>query len=106
MISTYVLTFFFSSLLQVSSLTVVHQEDLNPETTKQVLNEFASGSKPKPGPLSGRHTSENSAGLTALTAKVSDYFLEFLSTAKHDNSHMVLASIVHLNSSRLCPYGI
>lgn len=46
------------------------QEDLTPETTKKVLDAFAKGQKPKPGPQSGRHTSENSAGLTALTSKV------------------------------------
>jgi len=44
-------------------------EDLTPETTKKVLDAFAKGKKPKPGPQSGRHTSENSAGLTALTSK-------------------------------------
>ncbi|KAG6337216.1 hypothetical protein ID866_1888 [Astraeus odoratus] len=44
-------------------------EDLTPETTKRVLDAFAKGVKPNPGPQSGRHTSENSAGLTALTSK-------------------------------------
>ncbi|CAE6355808.1 unnamed protein product [Rhizoctonia solani] len=44
-------------------------EDLTPETTKKILDAFARGEKPKPGPQSGRHTSENSAGLTALTSK-------------------------------------
>ncbi|KAF9227982.1 NdufV2, NADH dehydrogenase 24 kd subunit [Gyrodon lividus] len=44
-------------------------EDLTPLTTKKVLDAFAKGEKPKPGPQSGRHTSENSAGLTALTSK-------------------------------------
>ncbi|KZT44139.1 putative NADH-ubiquinone oxidoreductase 24 kDa subunit mitochondrial precursor [Sistotremastrum suecicum HHB10207 ss-3] len=44
-------------------------EDLTPKTTKAILDAFASGKKPKPGPQSGRHTSENSAGLTALTSK-------------------------------------
>ncbi|CAE6433302.1 unnamed protein product [Rhizoctonia solani] len=44
-------------------------EDLTPETTKKILDAFAKGEKPKPGPQSGRQTSENSAGLTALTAK-------------------------------------
>ncbi|KEP55570.1 NADH-ubiquinone oxidoreductase 24 kDa subunit [Rhizoctonia solani 123E] len=44
-------------------------EDLTPETTKKILDAFARGKKPKPGPQSGRHTSENSAGLTALTSK-------------------------------------
>lgn len=46
-------------------------EDLTPETTKKVLDAFAKGEKPKPGPQSGRHTAENSAGLTSLTSKVS-----------------------------------
>ncbi|KAG8691052.1 hypothetical protein FRC11_007164 [Ceratobasidium sp. 423] len=44
-------------------------EDLTPETTKKILDAFARGEKPKPGPQSGRQTSENSAGLTALTTK-------------------------------------
>jgi hypothetical protein len=46
------------------------QEDLTPETTKAILDAFAKGEKPKSGPQSGRQTSENSAGLTALTSKV------------------------------------
>ncbi|KAK0503046.1 thioredoxin-like [2Fe-2S] ferredoxin-domain-containing protein [Armillaria luteobubalina] len=44
-------------------------EDLTPESTKRILGAFAKGEKPKPGPQSGRQTSENSAGLTALTTK-------------------------------------
>ncbi|EJD52891.1 hypothetical protein AURDEDRAFT_180503 [Auricularia subglabra TFB-10046 SS5] len=44
-------------------------EDLTPESTKKILDAFAAGQKPKPGPQSGRQTSENSAGLTALTSK-------------------------------------
>ncbi|GLB35341.1 putative thioredoxin-like [2Fe-2S] ferredoxin [Lyophyllum shimeji] len=44
-------------------------EDLTPATTKKVLDAFAKGQKPKAGPQSGRRTSENSAGLTALTTK-------------------------------------
>ncbi|KAH0830518.1 thioredoxin-like [2Fe-2S] ferredoxin-domain-containing protein [Lanmaoa asiatica] len=44
-------------------------EDLTPVTTKKVLDAFAKDEKPKPGPQSGRRTSENSAGLTALTSK-------------------------------------
>ncbi|KAI6109140.1 thioredoxin-like [2Fe-2S] ferredoxin-domain-containing protein [Pisolithus croceorrhizus] len=44
-------------------------EDLTPETTKKVLDAFAKGGKPKRGPQSGRQTSENLAGLTALTSK-------------------------------------
>jgi hypothetical protein len=51
-------------------------EDLTPETTIKVLDGFAKGvsPKPKPGPQSTRHTSENSAGLTALTSKVISWF--------------------------------
>ncbi|KAI0831797.1 thioredoxin-like [2Fe-2S] ferredoxin-domain-containing protein [Trametes gibbosa] len=44
-------------------------EDLTAETTRKVLDAFKKGDKPKPGPQSGRHTSENSAGLSALTDK-------------------------------------
>jgi len=44
-------------------------EDLTPETTKKVLDSFSANKKPKPGPQSGRHTVENSAGFTALTSK-------------------------------------
>jgi len=44
-------------------------EDLTPETTRKVLDAFVRGEKPKPGPQSGRQTSENSAGLTTLTEK-------------------------------------
>ncbi|KAF9653033.1 hypothetical protein BDM02DRAFT_3135802 [Thelephora ganbajun] len=44
-------------------------EDLTSETTKKILGAFSKGQKPNPGPQSGRHTSENSAGLTALTSK-------------------------------------
>ncbi|KAE9406447.1 hypothetical protein BT96DRAFT_851757, partial [Gymnopus androsaceus JB14] len=44
-------------------------EDLTAESTKSILDAFAKGQKPKPGPQSGRQTSENSAGLTTLTTK-------------------------------------
>ncbi|CED83731.1 nadh-ubiquinone oxidoreductase 24 kda mitochondrial precursor [Phaffia rhodozyma] len=44
-------------------------EDLTPETTIKVLESFANGQTPAPGPQSGRKQSENSAGLTALTEK-------------------------------------
>ncbi|KIM80847.1 hypothetical protein PILCRDRAFT_822136 [Piloderma croceum F 1598] len=44
-------------------------EDLTEESTKKVLDAFSKGTKPKPGPQSGRLTSENSAGMTALTSK-------------------------------------
>ncbi|KAJ9101923.1 NADH:ubiquinone oxidoreductase 24 [Naganishia cerealis] len=46
-----------------------YYEDLTPETTIKILNAFAAGEKPKPGPQSGRRTSENSAGLTTLTSE-------------------------------------
>ncbi|KAF9466378.1 thioredoxin-like [2Fe-2S] ferredoxin-domain-containing protein [Collybia nuda] len=46
-----------------------YYEDLTPETTRKILDAFAKGEKPKPGPQSGRFTSENSAGLTTLTTK-------------------------------------
>ncbi|KAH9923991.1 thioredoxin-like [2Fe-2S] ferredoxin-domain-containing protein [Epithele typhae] len=44
-------------------------EDLTADTTRKILDAFKNGQKPKPGPQSGRHTVENSAGLTALTEK-------------------------------------
>lgn len=44
-------------------------EDLTPETTKKIMDDFVKGVKPKPGPQNGRHTSENSAGLTNLTSE-------------------------------------
>ncbi|KAL1727454.1 thioredoxin-like [2Fe-2S] ferredoxin-domain-containing protein [Schizophyllum commune] len=44
-------------------------EDLTPESTKRILAAFSKGEKPKAGPQSNRQTSENSAGLTALTSK-------------------------------------
>nr|ODN89256.1 NADH dehydrogenase (ubiquinone) flavoprotein 2 [Cryptococcus depauperatus CBS 7855] len=44
-------------------------EDLTPSTTIAILQSLAKGEKPKPGPQSGRQTSENSAGLTTLTTK-------------------------------------
>jgi NADH dehydrogenase (ubiquinone) flavoprotein 2 len=42
-----------------------YYEDLTPETTVKILDALANGERPKPGPQSGRYTSENSAGLTA-----------------------------------------
>ncbi|WOO83870.1 NADH-ubiquinone oxidoreductase subunit, mitochondrial [Vanrija pseudolonga] len=44
-------------------------EDLTPESTIKILDALAKGEKPKVGPQSNRHTSENSAGLTTLTTK-------------------------------------
>lgn len=48
-----------------------YYEDLTPETTIKILDALAKGEKPKPGPQSGRRTSENAAGMTTLTEKVS-----------------------------------
>jgi NADH dehydrogenase (ubiquinone) flavoprotein 2 len=42
-----------------------YYEDLTPETTVKILDALAKGEKPKPGPQTGRYTSENSAGLTS-----------------------------------------
>ena len=50
-------------------------EDLTSESTTKILDALAKGQKLKAGPQSGRHTSENSAGLTSLTAKVRVHFL-------------------------------
>lgn len=44
-------------------------EDLTPETTIKLLDALAKGERPKPGPQSGRQTSENSAGLTAYVLR-------------------------------------
>jgi NADH dehydrogenase (ubiquinone) flavoprotein 2 len=77
------------------------QEDLTPTTTKTILDAFSKGTKPKPGPQSGRHTSENSAGLTALTSKASPLHfvsgLSLLLTLLALCSHMALESIVNQN---------
>ena len=50
------------------------KEDLTPESTKRILAAFSKGEKPKAGPQSNRQTSENSAGLTALTSKVCELY--------------------------------
>lgn len=42
-----------------------YYEDLTPESTVKILDALAKGEKPKPGPQSGRQTSENSGGLTS-----------------------------------------
>ena len=60
----------FSFVSRRNKFLIPYQEDLTPTTTKKILDAFSKGEKPKPGPQSGRHTSENSAGLTALTSKV------------------------------------
>ena len=80
------------------NVDVTKQEDLTPATTKAVLNAFSKGTKPKTGPQSGRHTSENSAGLTALTSKASPlYFVSYLyvSLTMTLCSHMAQGSIVN-----------
>lgn len=54
-----------------------YYEDLTPETMKSLLTALKesvtdvskAGKAPKPGPLSGRDTCENSAGLTNLTSE-------------------------------------
>lgn len=75
------------------------QEDLTPQSTKAILDAFAKGEKPKPGPQSGRQTSENSAGLTSLTTKVRTHLrhdLVFIFT-----SLMVQENFASPNSSRV-----
>ncbi len=44
-------------------------EDLNYDTTKEILLQLMQGKKPKPGPQSGRKSSEPAGGLTSLTEK-------------------------------------
>jgi NADH dehydrogenase (ubiquinone) flavoprotein 2 len=71
--------FYVSLSSSISSSTIFSkllQEDLTPQTTKKVLDALKKGQKPKAGPQSGRQTSENSAGLTALTGKVCSVFSE------------------------------
>jgi NADH dehydrogenase (ubiquinone) flavoprotein 2 len=54
-----------------------YYEDLTPESIKSLLTalkesvmDVSKADKvPKPGPLSGRHTCENSAGITSLTSE-------------------------------------
>ena len=43
-----------------------YYEDLTPEILAQIIDDFASGQKPKPGPYNGRHTSEPLGGATTL----------------------------------------
>ncbi len=45
-----------------------YYEDLDAESTKKVLQALRRGETPKPGPQSGRTSSENAAGLTSLTS--------------------------------------
>ena len=42
-------------------------EDLTPESFERILDDFAAGRTPKPGPQNGRKTSEPAGGLTTLT---------------------------------------
>lgn len=77
------------------------------ETTRKVLDAFKKGEKPKPGPQSGRHTSENSAGLTALAEKVrrARILLNLYSTAHRDlSSHTAPGSTASQSLHRL-QYG-
>lgn len=75
------------------------QEDLTPESTKSILGAFAKGQKPKPGPQSGRQTSENAAGLTTLTTKVHSKTLSSFPVADYFISLMVQESFVYPSSS-------
>jgi NADH-quinone oxidoreductase subunit E len=44
-----------------------YYEDLTPENLAQIIDDFAAGKSPKPGPYNGRHTSEPLGGVTSLT---------------------------------------
>jgi NADH-quinone oxidoreductase subunit E len=44
-----------------------YYEDLTPENLAQIIDDFAAGKSPKPGPYNGRHTSEPQGGVTSLT---------------------------------------
>ncbi|MGZ3299275.1 MAG: NADH-quinone oxidoreductase subunit NuoE [Asticcacaulis sp.] len=44
-----------------------YYEDLTPENMSQIIDDFAAGKTPKPGPYNGRHTSEPLGGATSLT---------------------------------------
>ncbi|PWZ01376.1 putative NADH-ubiquinone oxidoreductase 24 kDa subunit mitochondrial precursor [Testicularia cyperi] len=46
-----------------------YYEDLTPETMTNIIDKLAAGQPIKPGPQSGRHSSENAAGRTALTSE-------------------------------------
>ncbi|KAJ3092706.1 ndufv2NADH dehydrogenase flavoprotein subunit 2 [Quaeritorhiza haematococci] len=46
-----------------------YYEDLTPEATIKILDEFKAGRKPTPGPISGRHSCEPKTGLTSLTTE-------------------------------------
>lgn len=49
-----------------------YYEDLTPETTERVLEAFARGEKPKPGPQGGRRASEPAGGPTTLAKFAKD----------------------------------
>jgi NADH-quinone oxidoreductase subunit E len=44
-----------------------YYEDLTPENLAQIIDDFAAGKSPKPGPYNGRFTSEPLGGVTSLT---------------------------------------
>ena len=44
-----------------------YYEDLTPENLAQIIDDFAAGKSPKPGPYNGRHTSEPLGGATTLS---------------------------------------
>ena len=44
-----------------------YYEDLTPENLAQIIDDFAAGKQPKPGPYNGRFTSEPLGGVTSLT---------------------------------------
>lgn len=43
-----------------------YYEDLTPDNLVQIIDDFAAGKAPKPGPYNGRHTSEPLGGATSL----------------------------------------
>ena len=45
-------------------------EDLTPESMVNIIDKLSNGEKVKPGPQSGRHSSEPATGRTALTSEV------------------------------------
>ena len=78
------------------------QEDLTPQLTTKLIDAFKKGERPKPGPQSGRHTSENSAGLTALTEKVNARVVRILVLLSDIDcvSLTVLENTAHPSSNR------
>jgi len=51
-------------MVQINDL---YYEDLEPSDMEEILDDLVAGRVPKPGPRSGRFTSENHNGLTSLT---------------------------------------